>query len=487
MNATGNTPVHPRGLYTLFLTEMWERFSYYGMRALLVLFMVDQIQKGGLGFTDKTATAIYGLYTAAVYLAALPGGWVADRLLGAQKAVLFGGIAIACGEFCLAIPRIEAFYIGLTMIVLGTGLLKPNISVIVGQLYPEGGARRDAGFTLFYMGINLGAALGPLVCGWLRIINWRYGFVAAGLGMVLGLIQFRLTSHHLGEAGKHPSVGGKDRRRDWRLFQAGLAAIGLVMALSLTGVLPINPIVLAGHTTTLIVGIALLYFIFLFFFAGLDKTEKKRMGVIAILFLSSAMFWSGFEQAGSSLSLFAERHTLRTYWNHEVPAEWFQSLNPFFIITLAPVVAMVWVILAKRKINLSLLAKFAIGLLLLGAGFFVMNRAALLVMDGSRVWPSWLIATFLLHSVGELCLSPVGLSSVTKLAPPRLAGQMMGIWFLATSLGNLMAGLIAGEVSGELLNQMPSRFMQIVLTAGATGVALLILAKPIRGWMKGVD
>ena len=478
---------NPRGLYTLFFTEMWERFSYYGMRALLVLFLADTV-RGGFGLSDKVATSIYGLYTASVYLAALPGGWVADRLLGAQRTVWFGGMTIAAGHFCLAIPAVETFYLGLVLVVVGTGLLKPNISAMVGQLYPEGGARRDAGFTIFYMGINLGAAIGPLICSTLgEKVNWHYGFGAAGVGMVLGLIQFRLSVKHLGEAGKHPGHAEKANRKHWSLFIGGLAVIGLVTALGIARVIRINPVALAQNTTYIIVGVGILYFVCLFLFFNLDPTEKKRVCVIAILFISAAMFWSGFEQAGSSLNLFAERYTTRLLAGWEIPTGWFQTLNPVFIITLAPVVASVWVMVARRLLNPSLPVKFALGLVLLGAGFLVMAGAAKLVLSGHKAWPTWLIMTYLLHSIGELCLSPVGLSSVTKLAPPRLVGQMMGVWFLAASLGNLIAGLIAGGVSGDAADQMPARFLQIVLTTCGTGVALLVFAKPIKKLMSGVQ
>ena len=479
---------HPRGLYTLFFTEMWERFSYYGMRALLVLFMVEAVRKGGLGLTDVTATAIYGLYTAAVYLAALPGGWVADRFLGAQRSVWYGGVIIACGHFTLAIPSTQTFYLGLLLVVLGTGLLKPNVSAIVGELYPEGGARRDAGFTVFYMGINLGAALGPLVCSALgEDFNWHYGFAAAGVGMVLGLAQYRLSAKHLGSAGLHAGHQEWAGRRDWLLLGGLCCAVALVVALVATGVLRVNPVALAEGARNVIVGVAALYFLCVFLFFRLDVTEKKRVAVIVVLFLSSAMFWSGFEQAGSSLNLFAERFTQRLFAGRTIPAGWFQSLGPVFIISLAPVVAAVWVRLARRSLNPSLPVKFALGLLLLGAGFLVMAGASRLVAAGHKVWPQWLITTYLLHSIGELCLSPVGLSSVTKLAPKRLVGQMMGTWFLATSLGNLIAGLTAGKFSANGVTQMPARYLQIVLMMAGTGLVLLIFARPIRKLMAGVE
>jgi len=474
---------HPKGLYTLFFTEMWERLSYYGMRALLVLFMVDSIQKGGLGLTDQTATAIYGLYTAGVYLAALPGGWLADRLLGAQRAVWIGGAIIALGHFALALPGTLSFFLGLILVVLGTGLLKPNVSALVGDLYPEGGARRDAGFTLFYMGINLGAALGPLVCSTLgEKMNWHYGFAAAGVGMVFGLIQFRLTRHLLGPIGLPPQLPAADRQRTQLILFSGLGILAAIIALAATGNLVIQPVWLARRTAFVIVGLAVAWFGWAFLFAGLSFDEKQRLGVIALLFLASAMFWSGFEQAGSSLTLFADRHTDRIVpgSSFEIPSGWFQSLNAGFVICFAPGIAALWMTLGRRQVVIPLVAKLALGLVLLAAGFLVVALGARRALQSGPVWPTWLIATYLLHTWGELFLSPVGLSSVTKLAPKRLVGQMMGIWFLATSLGNLIAGLFAGEVSGDNAAAMPARFLQVVATAGGTGLLLLLVSKPIQ-------
>jgi proton-dependent oligopeptide transporter, POT family len=479
---------HPRGLYTLFFTEMWERFSYYGMRALLVLFMVDQV-RGGMGMDDKIATSIYGLYTAGVYFVSLPGGWLADRLLGAQRAVWYGGIIIAAGHFTLAIPHPTAFYLGLILVVLGTGLLKPNISAIVGELYPEGGARRDAGFSIYYMGINLGAFLGPLACSTLgEKVNWHYGFGAAGVGMVLGLIQYRFSRKYLGEAGLRPGNEKPLSKQARTGLVCIVGAIVLLIGLGLAGVFKINPVALARNTTTFIVAVAVIYFAVVLLFFGLDRSEKQRVGVIAILFVGAALFWAGFEQAGSSFNLFAERYTTRylSWFNYEVPAGWFQSVGPILIIALAPVMAALWVRLAQRNLDLSIPAKFGFGLLLLGAGFMVMAAAAKIVATGHKVGASWLVMTYLIHTVGELCLSPVGLSSVTKLAPRRLVGQMMGTWFLGSSLGNLIAGVVAGEFTANTGAQMPARFMETSLVPVIAGLLLIVLAKPIKRWMVGV-
>ena len=477
---------HPRGLYTLFFTEMWERFSYYGMRALLVLFMVDAVH-GGMGMEDKTATAIYGLYTAVVYLMSLPGGWLADRLWGAQRAVWYGGIIIALGHFTLALPVTQTFYLGLIFVVIGSGILKPNMSTLVGELYPEGGTRRDAGFTIFYMGINLGAFIGPMLCGWLaHDLGWHWGFGAAGVGMVLGLIQFKLSRRLLGRAG----VERGNTRPLHRMERFGLigivAAVVLVVALGMAGIVKFNPVAMARAMAYVILAIAVLYFATVFLFCGLNKIEKERVGVILVLFAASALFWAGFEQAGSSFNLFAERNTMRELGGFEIPAAWFQALGPIFIITFAPVFAWLWVWLGRRNLDPSIPVKFAFGLIFLALGFLVMAGAAKVVAAGNKALPTWLITTYLIHTFGELCLSPVGLSSVTKLAPRKLVGQMMGIWFLASSLGNLLAGLLAGEFKADSLDAWPALYLKITVLPICAGVLLILLAKPIKRWMEGV-
>lgn len=464
---------------------MWERFSFYGMRAMLVLFMVDAV-RGGMGLTDELATAIYGLYSAGVYLSALPGGWVADRILGARRSVMAGGLIIAAGHFTLAVPSTQAFFLGLVLIVVGTGLLKPNISVLVGELYPEGGARRDAGFTLFYMGINLGAALGPLVCSSLgEKVNWHLGFAAAGVGMILGLLQFWLGGARLGSIGQpHPEMKPLAvAHRRW-LVAAVMAGV-IVVALGLGGWLRFNPVVLAQWAAAAIVGVAVIFFGSVYALADLNADERKRVHVILILFLSSALFWAGFEQVGSSFNLFTERFTDRTLGSFTVPAGWFQSLGPVFIIVFAPVFASLWVRLAAIGKEPSLAAKFGWGLMLLASGFVVMAGAAAMAFDGSHAAPWWLVATYLLHTFGELCVSPVGLSSVTKLAPPRFVGQMMGAWFLGTSLGNLVAGLIAGRIKMDEARPAPGQFLDMVWLPVCTGVVLLLLGPVIKRWSIG--
>ncbi|MDE0000664.1 MAG: peptide MFS transporter [Rhodospirillaceae bacterium] len=476
---------HPRGLLTLFMTEMWERFSYYGMRALLVLFMVAAIQDGGMGLTDQTATAIYGLYTAAVYLLSLPGGWMADRLLGAQRAIWYGGIVIMSGHFTLAIPGVPTFFLGLVLIAFGTGLLKPNISAVVGELYAPGDPRRDGGFTIYYMGINIGAFLGPLACGWLATENWHYGFAAAGVGMLFGLIQFALTRKHMGTAGLEPAraTTGDDaayRRRSWLGVWVSLALVGVLLIGGLTGLIRYDAVGLAQSASYVIVLVTAAFFAYVLGLGGLSSGERGRVIVIAVLIFAAAVFWAGFEQAGSSLNLFAERYTVRDFGNFTVPATWFQSLNPAFILILAPLYSMLWLALAKRRLDPNPVLKMAMGLIMLGLGFAVMIFAAQLVVRGDAVLPTWLIFTYLLHTMGELALSPVGLSSVTKLSPRRYVGQMMGAWFLAASLGNILAGLIAGEFRADTVETMPGLYMQIVLTTAGIGLLLAVASVPLK-------
>lgn len=503
---------HPKGLMTLFFTEMWERFSYYGMRALLILFMTAAIADGGLGFDDKTSGAIYGLYTMGVYLLALPGGWLADRLLGLKKSVWYGGIIIAIGHFTMALPGLMAFlspetgvketltpldtnsfFLGLILIVIGTGLLKPNISSIVGQLYPAGSSKRDAGFSIFYMGINIGAFIAPIACSTLAIYDWHLGFGLAGLGMVIGLIQYKLTGGTLTGYGEAVAFESEEEIRSKERLNRIILSVGtfliFIVVLLFTGIIPINVEEIAKASGKIIAAVAIIYLGYVIIFGGLDNSDRKKVGVIAILFLFSALFWSGFEQAGSSLNLFAERFTDRNLLGWEIPAGYFQSINSMFIILFAPFFGAMWVWLGRRNLEPSSPLKFAFGLLLLGMGFLVMYFAAKIAASGDLAAPTWLIFTYMLHTFGELSLSPVGLSLVTKLAPAQYGGQMMGIWFLSVSLGNLIAGLVAGEASGgteEALAQMPSQYMMIVATTVGTGLLLLLLSKPIRKMMGDV-
>ncbi|HWJ06403.1 MAG TPA: peptide MFS transporter [Steroidobacteraceae bacterium] len=481
---------HPRALSTLFFTEMWERFTFYGMRALLVLFLVDAVESGGYGLDDRTATAIYGLYTAAVFMVALPGGWIADRLIGAQRAVLAGGVLMTLGNLMLTIPGPkELFFGGLVVIILGVGLLKPNVSTLVADLYPEGGGRRDAGFTIFYMGINLGAFIGPLIAGWLALkYGWRIGFLAAAIGLPFGLLQFWLSRHLFNGAGALPNRndGGAGLGADWRRFGIAMAIFGTVAVLLFSGVVHLDPARLAKGAAYVLVGMAALYFIYLFFGAGLDPIERRRMFVVLMMFFAVASFWAGYEQAGSSLNLFAKRHIDRMVGGFEIPAGWFQSVQPAFVILFAPAFSALWVWLSKRNLDPAAPLKFAFGLLLLGFGFLFMVAAANIVVGGMQSPAYLLVLTYLLTVFGELCVSPVGLSTVTKLAPARLVGQMMGVWFLGSSLGKLMAGLIAGSFDPNNLAAMPGRYLDIVLYACGVGILLLLISPRMTKMMGGV-
>jgi proton-dependent oligopeptide transporter, POT family len=489
---------HPRGLATLFLTEMWERFTFYGMRAVLILFLVASVATGGLGLDDKTAAAIYGLYNATIYLAALPGGWVADRLIGAQRAVMLGGLFITAGNLLLAISTSPGgFYIGLIVIIVGVGLLKPNVSAIVAGLYPEGGARLDSAFTIFYIGINIGGALGPLVIPLAQhYLGLRAGFGVGALFMVFGLLQFYFTRKFLGESGLRPSpihAAGSDsalvpRSKEWLRLWIGVGAFVLLILAVDLGWLPVDALRMAQAAAYVIGGLGVLYFVYYFTFADLTREERRRGVVLVVLFCGCALFFSGFEQAGSSLNLFAERYTDRTigWLNFVIPTGWFQSFNSIFIIIFAPFFAWLWIALARRNLNPSAPAKFAVGVMLMGSGFLVMAAAAAIVAHGSQVLPYWLLMTYLLHTFGELCLSPVGLSYFTKLAPKRFVGQMMGMWFLATSLGNLVAGLIAGEFDATNVAAMPGQYMRIVYFSVGLGAVLLVLSRPVKKLMGDV-
>jgi POT family proton-dependent oligopeptide transporter len=492
---------HPRGLSTLFFTEMWERFSYYGMRGFLILYMTAAADVGGMGLPAGTAAPIYGLYTAMVYLMSLPGGWIADRLIGQRQAVLIGGTLIACGHYSLAIPVAPAFYTGLVLIVLGTGLLKPNISVMVGQLYSTEDARRDAGFSLFYMGINLGAFFGPLVTGFLAQdegfrgwlaghgLNpnnaWHWGFGAAGIGMTLGLLQYAAGGRALGEAGLHVQ-GGKTPAERSRLARRVSLSIGAgVLALLLVGIgmgtgrLPIDASRVNTAAGYLQVIIAVPFFAWLVLDRRWTRDERRRLYAIVVFFVAAAVFWSVYEQAGSTLNLFADRNTRTEVLGREFPSSWFQSLNPLLIFVLAPLFAWIWARLGSRQPSTPV--KFAIGLLGVGIGFVILVPAARQAALGVRVSPGWLTATYIVHTIGELCLSPVGLSAMTKLAPARIVSLMMGVWFLGASVGNYIGGNLAGFYETWPL---PSLFAAVGLSGLAAAVLMLLIAGPIKRMME---
>ena len=606
-SAPGQWFGHPRGLSTLFFTEMWERFSFYGMRAVLVLFMTTAAvgANPGLGISTAEAAAIYGLYTFFVYVLSLPGGWVADKLWGQRRAVFVGGVIIMLGHIALAVPMKETFFLGLGLVVMGTGLLKPNVSTMVGDLYPEGGAIRDAGFSIFYMGINLGSFLGVAAVGWLgEKYNYHWGFSLAAIGMFFGLVQYRLGMRHLEGAGdlrtgESDEVLAARGRRFYGIAAASVAfvlifgylmstgAIGVSInavaavlgaSVALLAVVYFSQLMLSGKATLAFIAIALLaavgvsqkidaapylekaktsfveeatadrmtamrteallaidagtltemptdealsarldpaeivasisedaiqsrgmldrnlrayqlgiglsVILFLLFcsvrFLRIpegQETDNKRLFVIFWLFLLSAVFWMGFEQAGSSMTLFAKEYTDRDLFGWELPASWLQNVNAFLIILLAPVFGFVWTWLARRNANPSIPVKFALGLMGLATGFFVLSWASANASATAQVGMSWLVVTYFFHTVGELCLSPVGLSSITKLAPAGRVGQMMGVWFIGAALGNLFAGLAAASLE----DQAPSMlFKSVAMIVGAVGIVALLTSPVVK-------
>jgi POT family proton-dependent oligopeptide transporter len=491
---------HPRGLSTLFFTEMWERFSYYGMRAFLLLFMVTPVAAGGLGLPDATAGVIYGMYTSMVYLLSVPGGWIADRFLGQQRAVLVGGVLIMAGHISLAMPAGATFYLGLSLVALGTGLLKPNVSAIVGQLYAPDDSRRDAGFTIFYMGINLGAFMAPLVCGaflaesdtfkrWLHAAGiepqaaWHFAFGGAAVGMFLGIVQYVIGRRHLRDAGARPTPprDAAEGARNRRILAAVVALfVGLPVVLGVlaaTGAITLTPDGVGDTFGVILPATAVAVLVGLVVFGAAGAAERRRMLVIGLLFFAAAVFWGCFEQAGSTLTLFADRHTHRVIFGQPFGATVYQSLNSIFVVSLAPVFASLWIRLAKRGREPSTLTKFALGMFGVGLGYLVLVPAARIVGGGSLAGPGWLVALYLVHTCGELCLSPVGLSAMTRLAPVRIAGLIMGVWFLASSVGNYLAGRAVG-----LTQKMPmeSFFLLMTVFPAAIGVFLLVLRKPVQ-------
>ncbi len=491
---------HPSGLSTLFFTEMWERFSYYGMRAILILFMVRPVSEGALGFSDSKAGLIYGLYTGIVYVLSLPGGWIADRFLGQRKAVFYGGVGIMFGHLSLAIPRIETFYLGLVLIALGTGLLKPNISTIVGQLYTAEDKRRDSGFAIYYMGINIGATTGQLVVGpllaqsetfkdFLKSVGlppemaWHFAFGAAALGMFLGLVQYVVGGRRLGKAGlvptpaESPDVAAKNRRLLLVIIAALLGVPALVAGLVAMGI-PINADHIRFGTLGLLLALGGGLFLAMFMIGKWTPDERKRLWVILLLFFGAIFFFAVFEQAGSTFNLFADRYTDNQIFGWKFGSTTYQMVNSIFVIALSPVFAWLWLRLERRPhLSAGPTRKFGMGLLLLGTGCLAMLPAAQIAGAGGKAGPGWLINLYFLHTCAELCLSPVGLSWTTRLAPPRIAGLAMGIWFTGTAIGNYLAGISAGLT--ESLTLVQSFLLSGIAPIGA-GVVFFLLVKPVR-------
>ncbi len=547
---------HPRGLTTLFFTEMWERFSYYGMRAILMLFMTTAVAAGGLGLRPEQAGPIYAMYTSLVYLMAIPGGWLADSILGQRRTVLIGGIVIMTGHICLAMHGLALFYTGLGCVILGTGLLKPNISAIVGALYAPKDERRDSGFSIFYMGINLGAFSAPLVCGyfaqkpgWRAQLEawgldpsdaWHWGFGAAAVGMFLGLVQYVWTGRTLGDAGMRPAPARspEEAHRRRRTLAIGIAGIlGLGATAALLGSL--HPELFSTQNVNsvyqVILALVVLGFFGRLFLSGTwTKSERNRLIVITILFVAATVFWGVFEQAGSTLTLFADHSTENSLLGYGFASSWWQSVNAFFLVLFAPVFSWLWMALGRR--NPSYATKFAVGVLFAGLGFLWLaggarlfsedwasyvatNRSAILAAaerlgvafgDGAiqvsqvneilanaakagveevlpawnRVGIHWLAGVYWMHTVGELCLSPVGLSAMTKLAPQRIVGQMMGVYFLSISIGNYLGGSVAGYYEKF---ELPTLLTLVATSAFVMAAVMFLMVKPVRRLLEAAE
>ncbi|HEV2227853.1 MAG TPA: peptide MFS transporter [Steroidobacteraceae bacterium] len=474
----------PIGIATLFLTELWERFTYYGIQSLLILFMVAPAAKGGLGLDDKSSASIYGLYVGSTYLLGLLGGWIADRLAGAQRAVIAGGILIALGNTLLALGTTAVFFVGLLVIAMGVGLLKPNVSALVAALYPEGGARRDAGFSIFYMGINTGGFLGPVVVPLIATaLGWRFGFALTALGMVLGVGQFLVTRRFLGGAG---IAVAPEQRASWTPVVALFVLLAAAVLLAVSGAVRIDSALLASFASWAFALLAVAYFGYLLFFAGLAGTERRRVMVMVALFLGSVTFWAGYFQQGASFNLFAARYTDMHILGWNAPPGILQSLDSLFVIILAGAFAALWLALGRRDRDPPVTAKFGVALLLLGVGFLVMYFAARHVLAGRLVLPTWLVSTYFLHVCGEMCLSPVGLSNMSKLVPPRFVGQAMGMWFLSLALGGNLAGQLTGEYDASHLDSLPALFLRIFWYGAIAGVVMLLLTPLVKRLMAGV-
>ncbi|MEV0963349.1 MULTISPECIES: peptide MFS transporter [unclassified Streptomyces] len=479
---------HPRGMATLFMTEMWERFSWYGMRGILVLYLVAGVLDGPLQGREALAASIYGVYNAVVYMAAMPGGWIADRLWGARKAVLVGGIVIALGHYTLAIPSDTAFFAGLVLIAAGTGLLKPNISAMVGGLYQgQSSARRDAGFTLFYMAINIGAMAAPLAVGYLgENVNWHLGFSVAGIGMTLAVVQYVLGSRHLGDIGKEPGTPATpaERRTALRrvLLWGGLAVAALAMDV-LLGTYDIEHIV--NVLAVLGIVVPVVYFAAIYRNPALTAADKPKIQAFAWFFATAVLFWLIYDQSGSLLTLFADNKTDRVIGGWEFPASWYQSVNPAMVIVLAPLFATLWVKLAQRNREPSTPMKFALAMLLIGGSFAIMGLAGAAAANSEtgKVTVFWLLSVYFVQTVGEMCLSPVGLSLSTKLAPQQFVGQIMGLWFLATATGNALNGWVTklNEPLGDA-----AYYSMWAAVAIAAGLTFMMAGKRIRALMGDV-
>ena len=478
---------HPKPLFSLSMTELWERFSFYGIRPLLVLFMAATLAQGGLEIPRDQAAAIVGIFGSCLYLATLPGAWLADNILGQKKAVFIGAIIIALGHLSIALSIFNSlmFFLGLVFIVIGTGLFKTCASVMVGTLYKKDDPRRDSGFTIFYMGINLGAFIAPLICGFInQKYGWHLGFGVGGLGMLVALLIFAFkTIPDFNEF--HSKVGleydytkplQKSKYANLVFIIGAILVLGFLI-LAFTGFISLDPISLSKKMIFIILSFAGIYFLYLLFFTGISKDDKKSLLIFIILFLAAATFWGAFEQKPTTFNLFAQDFTDRMLFGFEIPAVWFQSLNPLFIIILAPIIAGIWIKLSKMSFEISSITKFGLGVLGAGLGFGIMILASKSVLANNGISVSMLYITIsiLFLTLGELCLSPVGLSIMSKIAPKIIKNQVMGLWFVASSLGNIIAGLIGGGIDQKNIASLPELFQTCMFVLLGVAVLLFIL------------
>ncbi len=466
---------HPPALPLLFFTEMWERFSYYGMRALLVLYLVNS-----LGYERKDALTLYGIYTGLVYLTPIIGGFLADRYLGYRKSILIGGLVMALGHFAMAFPPL--LHVALGLIIIGNGFFKPNIATILGKLYRENDARRDGGYTYFYMGVNLGAFFAPLIAGTLgETVGWHWGFAAAGIGMLLGLVQFLWGQNKLGDVGL-PQGKSKLDGRDWiEIIGISLLMIPLIyLMMAIWGF--VGPL-WGALPAAVRIGLPIVAFATFLFRTKqtCTKTEFDQVLAIVIMGVFVIFFWMGFEQAGGTMNLFADKQTDRHFLGWEIPASVFQAINPVFIVLLGPLLATIWARIDNSRNPIPTPAKMAIGMIILGLGFIVLAIAQSRAETLGSVGPFWLVAVYLLHTVGELCLSPVGLSMVSKLAPLRLAAMMMGVWYLANTVANYLAGVLESLLEGS---GVPIYIFLVGSSIGA-GIVLLLITPWLKKLMHG--
>ncbi len=502
LNPTRSKISHPKGLYTLFATEMWERFSYYGMRALLVLYLTAELLEGGFGLDRKAALEIYAIFTGLVYLTPILGGWVADRFLGKRKTVYIGGLVMAVGQFLLAASafmagsldpasRMFMFNFGLGMLILGNGFFKPNISTIVGDFYDNNDPRKDSAFNIFYMGINLGAILGPFIAGGLgENVQWGWGYFAAGVGLIISVMWMKTREHTLERNGLPPNAP-EDKMvldgKDWRnivVYSIGLVLITLALVF-IWGLIPHSVTDILIPVGFLGLGAALAFVIF----KGTKGTEEwSRMAVIVVLAFFNIVFWAGFEQAGGTMNLFAKENTNRLLGSWEIPATWFQNVNPIAILIFAPIFSVLWLKLDKMKLNPRTPIKFALGMLFGAAAFWLMAQASNQAAGGHLVSPLWLVIVYVVLTLGELMLSPIGLSMITKLAPPKLVSVVMGLWMASFAAGNYFAGVLE-----SILHSMNAKYDMglelypfISMTMLGTGIIILLLSPVLNKAMKGI-